>query len=494
MPVLLRRWFEEGVPADVYLVGGTVRDLLLHFMPKDMDLVCRDAKKLALSIAHKKNASLVMMEKKTDEYSTRFIPPCGGEYKPCYRVVERDNPAEYLDIAEMRGDTIQEDLSRRDFTINAIAIKLRDEGTADELIDPTHGSGDIQQKIVRMVSKEAFVSDPLRILRAVRLAAVLDFTIEAETLQAMQSHAGLLRQVSVERIMAELQGILMTSKSSVWFRQMDDLGILQVILPEILPMKGCEQNWYHHKDVWEHSLLVVEHIEQILYDLSRYGDVGGRIANLIDDEKTVFLKLAGLFHDIGKPSTGGIKPGTDRIIFYGHDKAGAELMKDMAVRLKLSSRSRDFLVNIIAEHLRPLALSSPKAKAAARMRWFRKMRDNAVPAIILSMADVLSSLGPESGVEYREHFRVWAEESIQEYVTSIKPTLESPLLINGDDLISMGMKPGIALGRLLYRLRYAQDLGKITSREDALQLAGDMVSRWIAEKQKPEYETHSTRP
>lgn len=474
----------------LYLVGGTVRDLVMHADPKDLDLVCRDAKKLALSVAQRKNASLVMMEKKTDEHSTGFIPsptrgdkPCGGECKPCYRVVDRGHPDDFLDIAEMRGDTIEEDLSHRDFTINAMAIGLHHDATVGELLDPFNGCRDIQQKTIRMVNKEAFASDPLRIIRAFRFAAALAFVIEEPTLKELQSNAALLRQVSVERIMTELQGILRRSKSSVWFRQMDDLGILEVIFPEILPMKGCQQNWYHHKDVWEHSLLVMEQVEEILFDLSRFGEASVEIADLLDDEKTVFLKLAGLLHDIGKPSTRGIKPATDRIIFYGHDKAGAEIIKEMAKRLKLSCRSTDSLVRLIAEHLRPLALSSPKAKAAARMRWFRKMRDASVSALILAMADVMSSLGPESGEDYRKHFMAWAVGSVQEYFASIKPQLESPLLINGDDLISMGMKPGIALGRLLYRLRFAQDLGKITSRQEALQFAGDLIIRWIGEGQ-----------
>ena len=126
------------------------------------------------------------------------------------------------------------------------------------------------------------------------------FAIEEPTLKAMQSNAALLKQVSVERIMAELQGILLTSNSSAWFRQMDDLGILENILPEILSMKGCQQNWYHHKDVWEHSLLVMEQVEQILSDLSRFGEATANIADLLDDEKTALLKLAGLLHDVGK--------------------------------------------------------------------------------------------------------------------------------------------------------------------------------------------------
>ncbi|MDP2157826.1 MAG: HD domain-containing protein [Nitrospirota bacterium] len=466
IPVSLIRWFERGMPEGgrLYLVGGTVRDLLMNSEPKDLDLVCKDAKKLAAGVARQKHAALVMMEKKADD--------------PCYRVVDRDNPDEFLDIAEMRGDTIQDDLSHRDFTINALAIKLRDDGSAGELLDPFYGRKDIQQKIVRMVSKEAFVSDPLRILRAFRFAAALGFAVDGPTLKALQSNSALLKQVSVERIMAELKCILLTSNSSAWFRQMDDLGILEIIFPEILPMKGCEQNWYHHKDVWEHSLLVMEQVERILSDLFLFGEASAAIAELLDEEKTVFLKLAGLLHDIGKPATKGIKPETRRIIFYGHDKAGAEIIKEMAVRLKLSCRSKDLLVRIVSEHLRPLALSLPKATHSARMRWFRRMRDDSVPALILAMADVMSSQGPESGEDYREHFMVWAAESIQEYFNSIKPVLESPLLINGDDLISMGVEPGIALGNLLYRLRFAQDLGKITSRQEALEAAKEMVEKF----------------
>ncbi len=465
IPDSIKKWFTQDLPEDgrLYLVGGTVRDLLMNAVPKDADLVCKDAKKLAASIARRKNDALVMMEKKPDE--------------PCYRVVDREDPGNFLDLSEMWGETIEEDLGRRDFTINAMAIRLRDDNDAGDLLDPFDGSGDIRQKIVRMVAKEAFVSDPLRILRAFRFAAVLGFAIEEQTLKAMQANAPLLKQVSVERIMAELQAILLTSNSTAWFRQMDEMGIIEIILPEILLMKGCQQNWYHHKDVWEHSLLVMEQVEKILSDLSCFGDVSGSIRELLDEEKTAFLKLAGLLHDIGKPSTGGLKPGTSRIIFYGHDKAGAEIMKAVAERLKLSCRSRDFLVGLVAEHLRPLALSSPKATTAARTRWFRKMKDDAVPALILSIADVMSSLGPESGDDYREHFVAWATESIKEYFGSIKPVLESPLLINGDDLIALGMKPGIALGNLLYRLRFAQDMGRISSREEALKLAVDMIAR-----------------
>ncbi len=466
IPESLRLRLVSARPAfgSYYLVGGSVRDLHLKSRHKDIDLVCRDAKTAALSIARQNNASFIPMEKKPSE--------------PCYRIVDRDFPDQFLDISEMRGETIEEDLGCRDFTINAMAVGLRDDNEASgQLIDPFHGMTDLQNKIVRMVSPEAFVSDPLRILRAFRFAAVLGFAIDEKTLEAIKDNGPLLKQVSVERITAELQAILLTQKSSVRLRQMDTLGILDMIFPEILPMKGCRQNWYHHKDVWEHSLLVMEEVEHILSDLVRFGEAGNSVAGLLDQERTVLLKLAGLLHDIGKPVTAGVKPGTSRIIFYGHDKAGAELIKQMAGRLKLSSRMKDFLVNIVSGHLRPLALSSQKASPAAHMRWFRKLGDDSVPALILGMADVMSSLGPESTEDYRRHFMDWAEDCIKEYFFSVKPKLETPLLINGHDLIAMGVQPGIGLGSLLHRLRIAQDLGRVTCRHEALALAEAMIAK-----------------
>jgi putative nucleotidyltransferase with HDIG domain len=334
-----------------------------------------------------------------------------------------------------------------------------------------------------MVSDHTLVSDPLRILRAIRHAALLDFSIEEKTLREMHSKAGMLTGVSAERIMVELLLILGAERSSCYFRKMDELGILEVLFPEIVPMKACGQNGYHHKDVWGHSILVMENTEHILHDLPGYfGGVSGPVAENLSAGRTPLLKLASLLHDVGKPATQGVRPDS-RITFYGHDKAGADMVRGISERLRMPNWSRDFVVRLVAEHLRLLVLSSPGTRRSAVLRWFRKIRDDAVPVLILGMADVMGSLGPESGDTYRESVIAWAAAGMHDYFSSIKQKIEAPLLVSGDDLIAMGMEPGIALGNLLYRLRFAQDIGKIADREEALCAAREMIRRRSGGKQ-----------
>lgn len=454
----------------LYLVGGTVRDLLMNSIPKDIDLVCKNAKEFACSLARVKNAAIVSMEKKPDE--------------PCYRVVNREDRADFLDIAEMRGETIYEDLNNRDFPINAIAIEVKADGAPGGTIDPLRGLQDIERKVIRVINERSFPSDPLRVLRAVRFAATLDFTIEPSTLEDMRTRASLIRSVSGERIMAELLFVLDSPRSSHFFRQMDDLGILESVIPEIMPMKGCAQNGFHHKDVWGHSLLVLENCERIINNLSGYfGDQGPEVSAALEPGgRLPLLKLAALLHDIGKPETRGLDPETGRTTFCRHDEEGARLLALFAERMKMSNQSSDFMVRMVAEHLHILRLSSGKAGKGGDgllqiMKWFRRLGDDSVPAIILSMADVMSALGPEAGDEYREHHINWSKESIRAYYKEIKAMLASPNLVTGDDLLAIGLKPGPELGRVLAEVRDAQDTGEVKSREEALELAKALAAR-----------------
>jgi putative nucleotidyltransferase with HDIG domain len=222
----------------------------------------------------------------------------------------------------------------------------------------------------------------------------------------------------------------------------------------------------------------MEHTEEITCNPDSYfGGCGSEIENVLDAGRIPLLKLTALLHDVGKPSTAGTNPETGRITFYGHDREGAALADAIAGRLRMSNDAREFISGIVAEHLHPLMLSSPKAKATAKMRWFRRMRDDAVPALILSMADVMSSLGPDSGESYRQNYITWTVESVCEYFKSIKAKVESPPLINGDDLIALGLKPGPEIGKILARIRDAQDAGEVISRDEALEAAREMLSR-----------------
>jgi putative nucleotidyltransferase with HDIG domain len=439
--------------------------MLLGGRPKDIDLVCKDAKAFAYSLGECKKAAVVPMEKKSAE--------------PCYRVVERKHPDNFLDIAEMSGPTIYDDLGRRDFTINSIAAEVKKDGTVGPIIDPFDGAGDIKHKSIKMTGRESFVSDPLRILRAVRFSASLGFTIEPQTKEEMCRCAALLQEVSGERIITELLLILKTFHASLFIREMDHLGILDVLIPEITLMKGCKQNGFHHKDVWQHSLLVTENCEHILKNLTTYfGNWADKVmCNLVDNNRLPLLKLAALLHDIGKPLTSGINTKTDRITFYGHDETGAKLACAIAERLKLSSQDQDYLILLVAEHLHVLGLAGSTVKAAARMRWFRKMKENVVPAIILGIADVKSSLGSESTVKWRNHYLEWSKNIVRDYYEIIKARLATPSLINGTDLISLGMEPGPEMGVFLDILRNAQDTGEISTQEDALALAKSLLSK-----------------
>jgi putative nucleotidyltransferase with HDIG domain len=463
---ILKEWIScltSDVP-EIYLVGGSVRDIVLKQPLKDTDLVCRNAKGIALRFAEGRNAVVVPMEKKPDQ--------------PCYRVVDRNNAAKYVDFAEMRGENILEDLSQRDFTINAIAMKVCREGSTGEMIDPFGGIRDAEKKLVRMTRPAIFPSDPLRILRAVRFAAVLQFTIDHETQEEMKRNALLLNEVSAERILNELLLILATPSSCSFFRQLDQMGILGILFPEIEPMRECSQNGYHHLNVWQHSLLVMENCEHILNNLPRCfpGCSDEVVSNLSGDNRMQLLKLAALLHDAGKPATRGINSDTGRITFYGHDEEGARIIESTAERLKMSGKNRDFMVLMVLEHLHVLSLSGREVKPAARMRWFRTMRDDAVPALLLGMADVMGSLGKESTGEYRDSYYAWVRNVLIEYYGSIRMRIGSKALISGNDLISLGMEPGPEMGAIIEQVREAQDTGLISEREDALKLAKQLLT------------------
>jgi len=447
----------------LYLVGGTVRDLLRDNSPKDLDLVCKNAGAFARSLAKCKNAALIAMGKKPDE--------------PCYRVIERHNSENYLDIAEMRGENILADLRQRDFTIDAIAIEVKEDGTIGSVLDPLKGAEDIERKIIKTVNERSLVSDPLRILRAIRLASSLGFIIEDSTIREMKELAPLLKNVSVERITLELLLILKNPRSTLYVRQMNELGILDIILPEIKSMKGCPQNGYHHMDVWEHSLLVMEHAEHIINKLSDYfGEQSTDIEHyLARDNRIPLLKLSALLHDAGKPATSEVNPDTGRITFHHHDKEGARLADLIAGRLKMSNRQRDLLVLLVGEHLHALNLVSGDVKAGTKMKWFRKMGDDSVLAIVLVMADTMSILGPDATKEYREGHISRSRQSVRDYYERIKAQIASPGLVTGSDLIAFGMKSGPDIGRILSEVRRAQDLKEITSREDALELARKLM-------------------
>ncbi|SPD76084.1 Polynucleotide adenylyltransferase/metal dependent phosphohydrolase [uncultured Desulfobacterium sp.] len=473
---ILNKWFSSLKEADpdCYLVGGAVRDFLLGRPTKDIDLITSKPEILARLIARDRNAAVIAFREGTD--------------KECVRVLDRDEPEVYVDIAPVRGLTIADDLLLRDFTINAMALKIGPCGKPGDIIDPLNGSYDLKNQLIRVVRPEAFFKDPLRMLRAFRFAADLGFLIEPSTLSAIKNATPLILTVSSERILVELIAILNTSHSTDFIKMMDKSGLIDVLFPEVGPMKGCKQNNYHHLDVWDHSLMTTGHCEYIINHLHKFfGAVYESVINNLQvGNRLALLKLAALFHDVAKPECRGNSPRDSHITFYGHPERGAEIVASIASRLKMSNQHLEFLCTMIAEHMHLLSLSRSGVKTATLMRWFRKLGDNIIALIILEMADTMATLGPDSKLAEQDYFIEWSKKTVTAYYGHIKRQLERQDLISGKDLIALGMDPGPGMGMILKQVRQAQDEGQVQDRDNALLLASNLMNRLEAGVKDPE--------
>lgn len=449
----------------LYLVGGVVRDCLLGKKTKDIDIVCRDAKKFSKNLAKAKNAAMVAFEKKANE--------------PCYRIIDRENKEWVMDISEMRGDNINDDLQCRDFSINAMAMEIVPGHVSETMIDPLGGQNDLDKRLIRLCSDHAIKDDPLRMLRAFRFAAELGFAIEPNTELAIAQEALRLKESAPERVMAEMIRIFSVPNCSPYIWKMDQLGLLEVVFPEIQPMKACSQNSYHHQDVWNHSMSVLENCEIILNDLESF--FGVQSQSIFDclkkNDRFPLLKMAALLHDVGKPDTRKVNALSGRINFYGHDSRGRDILSQMAARMKMSKKSGTLLEILAAQHLHVVNLSKAGVKKTTITNFFRSLGDDAVLTIILSMADTRSKKGPSMVESEKNAYLDWCRKIIAEYFSSIKPMLEVKSLINGKDLIDMGILPGPEMGKILKQIREAQDSGQLKDREEALDFVKSIIDR-----------------
>ncbi len=450
----------------IYLVGGAVRDRKMGRSVTDMDLICQDAEKVAGKLAADNSITEVRFLKNPDV--------------PCYRLVNRLDTDDHIDISELRDGSITADLARRDFTINAMAMPVYPDRRLGKVIDPFGGVDDIGKKRIRMTGPTVFTDDPLRMLRAVRFCAELGFTLSEETDGLIRRDAPLISKIPGERIWAELRRILQHENSCKYIRLMDDLTLLSAIFPEIKPMKDCPQNAHHHLDVWPHSLAVLTYCEEMINDPgNRLGQSTELIeTHLEENNRKALLKLTALLHDVGKPSTRGFDDATGRITFYGHDKVGADRVTEIAHRLRLSSTECKYLVTLVAQHLHILSLAMPGVKPSTRMRLFRKLKDDVISLIIHGAADILATKGPQSSEIYRDTYLAWAEATLAAFNDTIRPQLSPDSVpIRGKDLIDLGMLPGPDMGDILSQIRQAWDDGDIEDHAGALGLANKLISK-----------------
>ena len=441
----------------VYIVGGSLRDHLLGKTPKDVDIAVHgDPGLFARELATQLNSRVISM---------------GRQPHPMFRVVTQKR---IFDISPLQGPTIEEDLAHRDFTVNALAY----ETLTAKIIDVAHGLRDIEERRIRQVAKTCFQEDPLRLLRAFRIAAQLDFQIEAQTLETIRAKAHLISKPAAERIRSELLGILKAPGTHEWLRKMADSGILFEILPEMKAMRGCLQNKYHTFDVFEHTLQTVYHMEVLTNRDPNQGPANGPMVASMDGSLQTRLKLAALLHDIGKPqSLQRTKDGHTR--FTGHASIGARMVTDIGDRLRFSRNEIEHAVIMVQHHLRPLLLFNARRKMTLTQRgitrFFMKTHSLTADIFMLSLADKRAKQGSSKTSDSK--FEQFVMELIHQYDHVFRPSLETPPLISGHDLIHhLHLTPSPLFKKLLTRTRELQLAGQISTRKAALEFATDVIA------------------
>lgn len=456
----------------VYLVGGAVRDLFikknkLEYAEWDF-AVDKGAFRLGKMLAKNLNASYITLDKIN---------------KTARLVCTRNKHHYELDFTDFRAQTLKEDLRRRDFSINTLCFDVRrlvsTKNVNNLLIDYFRAGEDIKAKRIRATRRENFNDDPLRILRGFAFCAQFGFRFEPKTLALIKKNVDALKTVSAERICEELVKIFSTSSSCKHAMLMDKYHILDIIFPEILTLRGVDQGLYHHLDVWGHSLETLMQLEKLLRTLSRrIPSVYVHKINTYLKEEVIckhsrlwLLKLACLFHDIGKPKT-RLEAKDGKIHFYTHEKVGAAMVVHISRRLKLACKEINMLKAMVLYHLRAGQLVNRIPTEKAKFRFFRDTKDDAVSILLLTVADRWAMRG---ALSKKRHFIFLEHELFNMIIGFFKTkekTQEASRLLNGHDLQSLlKIPPGPLVGKILNEIDEAQALKDIKTKNEAKELA-----------------------
>lgn len=428
-----------------YLVGGAVRDFLMGKTSVDRDIAIVGAEDFARTI----DGTFIVLD----------------EENKIFRVVLEDK-INFLDISELQGGSIDEDLTRRDFTINAIAYDLE----KDRFIDVTGGMKDLENRILRHIKSQNFEDDPLRVLRAFRFASVTGFEFAEELKIAINKYKHLLLNPSKERIMYELLKLFGGKYASKTLLLMDEFGILEELFLAVKEMKKVPPNTHHHLDLFHHVVETVRNIEE-LYESSSQEvkehldkiDFGGfpRINH---------LKLAGFLHDIGKFSTWTIEE-SGRHRFIKHDDVGSKMCVPFLRDLKFSKKQIEYVQNMIKNHIYPSnVIVAPDLNDKVMMRYLRKMEDNVIDNIILAKADRLSARGEAITEEIVKNNLDGLDKLLNFYLEKRETMEPLPKLLTGYEIMELkGIKQSPTLGIILKALNEAQMSGIVNTKDEAIE-------------------------
>lgn len=454
---------------EIYLVGGFIRDLLCGIISTDLDFVVIDksSEDLCKVLVDKYGGSYFVLDE--DMQTTRFV-------------LKDESLCVYtFDFTNVLRGNLEADFARRDFTINTIAINLHE---ADFLIDRFSGIADLKQKKIRAVNVKNLLDDPLRFIRAFRFATSLGGEIDLDTLGFIKNNCSvdnsndLLAGVSGERIAIEMWKILDMDYSFKYIKQMSDSGLLEVIFPELRPMRKVTPNNFHHLWLYDHSLELIKYCEENLYKIPSWAreELDKSYGTTASPTKKSVSKLACLFHDIGKPSVWEIKEvgnGKEKHTFYGHDKVGVEISKIIFERLKFSNSITNTISKLIRYHLRPFQLSQEGQAITqkALYRFFKTLGDDLPLLLILAMADLYATQGPEiskNDLVNGEKLILYLFDEYKKYEIQDTEKSRAPKLLDGNEIMQLtGLKPSPMLGKLIKELDEAIAIGEVKTKEDA---------------------------
>ena len=450
-----------GEPA--WVVGGAVRDGLLGRPTADVDLVVAgDARAAARTLA--RDAGGPAFELSGEFGAWRVIGP-GRRWQ--------------VDVTPLQGASLDEDLARRDFTINAMAEPL----AGGAVVDPHGGARDLAARRLRMVSPASFDDDPLRTLRLARFACELDLEPEPETVAAAAQRAPRIVEVAPERVFAELKRIVAADRVLEGLALMDRLGLTEHVLPELSGLRGVQQNRYHHLDVHDHTLEVLAEAVAIERDPGAVlgpelaEPIRAFLAQPLSDELTrgEALRFGALLHDAAKPETQARNEDGSILGFPGHADLGAERARAALTRLRTSEKLRVHVALLARHHLGLgyLVHQAPLDRRAIH-RYLVKTVPVEVDVSLLSIADRLATRGRKADEAIAKHLAV-ARVVLPEAL-AYADFAAQPALVRGDDLArALDLRPGPGLGALLAQLDEARFAGEIASRDEAIALARTLV-------------------
>ncbi len=433
---------ELGVSA--YVVGGYVRDKLLGKTCKDIDILCVGD---GIQLANEVSARIEERPKVTvfKRFGTAMLQTNGLEVE--FVGARKESYSKDSRKPIVKPGTLQDDLNRRDFTVNALAFKLRADGLG-EFVDKFGGMKDLEDGIIRTPVEPAatFSDDPLRMLRAVRFANQLNFEISEKTLAGIVKSASRIRIISMERVKEEMQKIMACGKPSIGFKLLDSTGLLPYFLPEISKLKGVDKRkGISHKDNFYHTLEVLD--------------------RLSDKSSDIWLRWAALLHDVAKPKTKRFEE-AHGWTFHGHEMVGAKMVPPIFKRLKLPmGQPMRFVKKMVMLHLRPIALTKEEATDSAVRRLLFDAGEDIDSLLLLCEADITSK-NPEKVKRFLTNYQKVRERIVEveerDKIRNWQPPISGELIMKAFDI-----KPSRNVGIIKDAIREAILEGDIPNEFDA---------------------------